>query len=62
MAWRFRTSMSRLLQIDSDEKQELLYIGTVAPALWFINISENKIPLLQTAQIFFIILKSMVKY
>lgn len=62
MAWRLRVRRSRLLQIDSNEKQELVYEGTVAPALWFINISENKIPLLQTAQIFFIILKSMVKY
>ena len=35
MAWRFRARMSRLLQIDSNEKQELLYEGTAASALSF---------------------------
>ena len=35
MAWRLRVRMLRLLQIDSKEKQELLYYGTAAPALWF---------------------------
>ncbi len=35
MAWRLRVRRSRLLQIDSNEKQELVYEGTAAPALWF---------------------------
>lgn len=35
MAWRLRVRRSRLLQIDSKEKQELVYEGTAAPALWF---------------------------
>ena len=35
--------MSRLLQIDSNEKQELLYIGTAAPALWFNSLFLNHI-------------------
>lgn len=35
--------MSRLLQIDSNEKQELLYEGTVAPALWFNSLFLNHI-------------------
>ena len=35
MAWRLRVRMLRLLQIDSKEKQELVYEGTAAPALWF---------------------------
>lgn len=43
MAWRFRARMSRLLQIDSNEKQELLYIGTAAPALWFNSLFLNHI-------------------
>ena len=47
MAWRLRVRMLRLLQIDSKEKQELLYIGTAAPALWhnrlFLNHISNSI-------------------
>ena len=35
MALRLRVRRSRLLQIDSNEKQELVYDGTAAPALWF---------------------------
>ena len=43
MAWRLRVRRSRLLQIDSNEKQELLYIGTAAPALWFNSLFLNHI-------------------
>ena len=37
MAWHLRVRMLRLLQIDSNEKQELLYVGvgTAAPALLY---------------------------
>ena len=35
MAWRLRVRRSRLLQIDSNEKQELVYEGTGAPALLY---------------------------
>ena len=43
MAWLFRARMSRLLQIDSNEKQELLYEGTAASALWFNSLFLNHI-------------------
>lgn len=43
MAWRLRVRMLRLLQIDSKEKQELLYDGTAAPALWFNMLFLNNI-------------------
>lgn len=43
MAWRLRARRLRLLQIDSKEKQELLYEGTVAPALWFNSLFLNHI-------------------
>ena len=35
MAWSFRARMSRLLQIDSNEKQELQYEDTAASALLY---------------------------
>lgn len=43
MAWRLRVRILRLLQIDSKEKQELLYEGTVVPALWFNSLFLNHI-------------------
>ena len=35
MAWRLRVRMLRLLQIDLNQKQELQYEGTAAPALLY---------------------------
>lgn len=35
MAWHLRVRRSRLLQIESNEKQELQYEDTAAPALLY---------------------------
>mgnify|MGYP004613335367 CR=1 len=43
IACHLRVRRLRLLQIDSNEKQELLYIGTAAPALWFNSLFLNHI-------------------